>query len=407
MEIGGEKKNLTRGELTVYTRSSRAEERAEAYRSLYRVYAKDGPILGQMYSTLVRDWQSENVGLRKFASPIAVRNLANDLPNRVVRLLLDVCAANAGIFQRYFALKARRLGLPRLRRYDLYAPVASSEKTYGFAEAWQLVHDSFERFEPRLAALAARLREANHLDSAVHPGKRDGAFCLSALPGLTPWVLTNFQGRANDVTTLAHELGHAVHAQLAAAHPVFTFQASLPLAETASTFGEMLLVDRLLSEERDQAVRRDLLFRQMDDAYATIGRQAFFALFEIAAHDLVRHGGTVEDLCALYKENLRRQFEDSIEVSDEFRWEWTAIPHIFEMPFYVYAYAFGQLLVLALYNRYQAEGPAFIPHYLRILSAGGSAPPAKILSQAGIRIDREDFWQGGFDLLVKKLERFG
>jgi oligoendopeptidase F len=405
LEVHGEKKSLTRGELMVYTRSDDANLRAEAYRSLYRVYEKDGPILGQIYSALVRDWHNENNGLRKFATPIAARNLANDLPDRIVRTLLDVCAQNTAVFQKYFALKAARLGLSRLRRYDLYAPVATSKKKYDFAQAWRLVRESFAQFDPELAGLAERVLLQNHLDSEVRPGKRDGAFCLSAVPQLTPWVLTNFQGEVYDLATLAHELGHAVHSLLAAGNPVFTFQASLPLAETASTFAEMLLVDRLLAEECDEAVRRDLLFRQMDDAYATIGRQAFFALFEIAAHDCVRKGGSSDDLCALYRENLAQQFGDSIEISGEFRWEWASIPHIYEMPFYVYAYAFGQLLVLALYSQYRSEGAAFLPRYRAILAAGGSASPARILRRAGIRIERMEFWQGGFDLLSQRVDQ--
>jgi oligoendopeptidase F len=265
------------------------------------------------------------------------------------------------------------------------------------------VHRSLEEFDPQIARLADRVLADRCLDSEVRPGKRDGAFCLSAIPTLTPWVLTNYQGRAYDITTLAHELGHAVHALLAEHLPLFTYDATLPLAETASTFSEMLLVDSLLKEESDEAVRRDLVFRQIDDAYATIMRQAFFALFEIEAHDAIAGGASAEDLCALYWKNLKSQFGESIELAETFRWEWAAIPHFYESPFYVYAYSFGQLLVLALFHQYQTEGTAFLPRYKRILSAGGSASPTKILSRAGIHIDRAEFWQGGFDLLAKRI----
>jgi len=203
------------------------------------------------------------------------------------------------------------------------------------------------------------------------------------------------------VATLAHELGHAIHAMLASHHNTFTFHSSLPLAETASTFAEMVLIDKLLTEEKDESVRRDILFKQMDDAYATIMRQSYFALFEKQAHEMVQKNASADDLAAAYLENLKEQFGESLELSDEFKWEWVGIPHIYHTPFYVYAYAFGQLLVLALYQQFKAEGEAFKPKYLRILSAGGSEAPEKILSEAGINIRDPKFWQGGFDVLEK------
>ena len=407
LEVEGEVKEMTRDELSVYVHHHDPALRAGAYQELYRVYGYDGPILGQMYQTLVRNWRNEQVDLRHFSGPIAARNLANDIPDDVVDTLLDVCRRNAGLFQRFFRLKARWLGLERLRRYDIYAPVARADKTYDFTTAAGMVFDAFRHFAPQVAGLAQRVFETNHLDSEVRKGKRGGAFCWSALPSLTPWVLANYQGRPRDVATLAHELGHAIHAMLAADHSLFTFHASLPLAETASTFGEMLLVDRLLAGESDAAVRRDVLFQQADDAYATIMRQAFFALFERQAHEMVQQGATVDELAAAYLDNVHAQFGDAVEVSDEFRWEWVSIPHIYNVPFYVYAYTFGQLLVLSLYQEYHAEGEAFKPRYLKILTAGGSDAPARILSQAGIDIHSAEFWQGGFDVvrgMVEQLE---
>jgi oligoendopeptidase F len=410
LTVDGEERELTRGEVMVYARSSDPNLRSAAYQELYRVYGEDGPILGQIYQTIVRDWRNEQMELRHFTSPIAARNLSNDIPDEVVDTLLAVCQRNAGIFQRFFQMKARLLGIPRLRRYDIYAPVAKADKKYEFGQAAGMVMDSFQRFDGRFAKLARRVFEANHLDSEVRKGKRSGAFCWTVAPDLSPWVLLNYQGRPDDVATMAHELGHAIHSMLAEHHSLFTQQASLPLAETASTFGEMMLVDRLLAEEKDEAVRRDLLFKQVDDSYATILRQAFFALYERQAHTMIKEGAAIGDLSNAYLQNLQQQFGEAVELSDEFRWEWVSIPHIYHTPFYVYAYAFGQLLVLSLYQQYREEGEAFKPRYIEILAAGGSDSPARILERAGIDIKQDAFWQGGFDVvsgLIDQLEVLG
>jgi oligoendopeptidase F len=342
--------------------------------------------------------------LRKFAGAMSVRNLTNDIPDEAVNVLLDVTRRNTKIFQRYFKLKAKHLGVGKLRRYDIYAPVANSDKKFEYDAATKMVFDSFHTFDPKIAEMAQRVFDQEHVDGEVRKGKRDGAFCWSVVPDMTPYVLLNYQGRARDVATMAHELGHAIHSMLAAHHSTFTFHSSLPLAETASTFGEMMLTDKLLAEEKDEAVRRDILFKQVDDAYATILRQVYFALFEREAHGMTQKNATVDEMCAAYMENLKEQLGDSVELTDEFKWEWVSIPHIYHTPFYVYAYAFGQLLVFSLYQQFKAEGESFKPKYLKILSAGGSEAPAKILAEAGIDIRSAKFWQGGFDVLSRMVD---
>jgi len=250
-----------------------------------------------------------------------------------------------------------------------------------------------------IAEHARRVFVDRHIDAQVRPGKRGGAFSYGVLPGLTPYILLNYTGKARDVATLAHELGHAIHSSLAGGHSPLTFHPSLPLAETASVFGEMLLTDRLLSEEKDVVVRRDLLTAALDDAYATVLRQAYFALFEREAHARIIEEKTTDRLSERYLANLAEQFGDAVDVSDEFRWEWVSIPHIYHTPFYVYAYSFGQLMVLALYQRYKEQGSAFTPGYLQLLSYGGSASPQQVLSEAGVDITAASFWQGGFDII--------
>ena len=404
LKVNGKVQELTRAQLQPYIQGPDPKLRAAAYQEMYRVYGEDGPVLGQMYQTRARDWHNENINMRKFKSAMSVRNLANDVPDEAVNALLEVTKKNAKVFQRYFKMKAKHLGVEKLRRYDIYAPVAKSDKAFDFNAAANMVIESFNAFDPRIGELARRVFDKDHLDSEVRKGKQGGAFCASINPEDTPFVLMNYTGRARDVATLAHELGHAIHAMLASHHTTFTFHSSLPLAETASTFGEMMLTEKLLSEEKDESVRRDILFKQMDDAFATILRQIYFALFERKAHEMVQKNASVDELSAAYLENLKEQFGDAVELSDEFKWEWVSIPHIYHTPFYVYAYAFGQLLVFSLYQQYKAEGDSFKPKYLKILSAGGSEAPAKILAEAGVDIRDPKFWQGGFDVLSRMVD---
>ena len=406
LEVNGEVQELTRAGLQPFIQGPDAEMRAKAYQENFRVFGNDGPILGQIYQARARDWHNENINLRKFSSAMSVRNLSNDVPDEAVTALMETTKKNSKVFQRYFKIKAKFMGIPsgKLRRYDIYAPVAKSDKTFEFDTAANMVFESFNAFDPKFGELAKRVFDQDRLDSEVRKGKQGGAFCASINPEDTPYVLMNYTGRARDVATLAHELGHAIHAMLASHHSAYTFHSSLPLAETASTFGEMMLTEKLLAEETDESVRRDILFKQMDDAFATILRQIYFAMFEREAHELVMKNASVDDLCAAYMENLKEQFGDAVELSDDFKWEWVSIPHIYHTPFYVYAYAFGQLLVFSLYQQYKAEGESFKPKYLKILSAGGSEAPAKILEEAGVDIRSAKFWQGGFDVLSKMVD---
>jgi oligoendopeptidase F len=401
LEVDGEKKRLTRGELMAYVRHPSPDMRAAAYQELYRVYQQDAAVLAQIYMHRVRDWAGEQVKLRHFASPIAVRNLANDVPDEVVDTLLEVCAEKAPIFHRYFKLKAKWLNLPdgKLRRYDLYAPLAETSVTIPYADAVTMALDSLHQFSPELADHARRVFAENHIDAEVRPGKQGGGFCASILPGVAPWVLVNFTGEPREVAVLAHELGHAIHALMAADHSVLTFHSALPMAETASVFSEMLLTDRLLATEQDPGLRRNLLGSAVDDAYATILRQAYFVIFEREAHRLIAEGKTMGDLNQVYLTLLAQQFGDSLDISDDFQYEWIAIPHIYHTPFYCYAYSFGQLLALSLYQQYKEVGESFKPKLFKILSYGGAASPHHILTEAGINMADADFWRGGFKVI--------
>ena len=396
MRVGGKKKVLNREGLMMHVRSPKASVRQAAYQELYRVFSAQRDVLGEMYKTLVIDWKSENLGLRHFTSPIAARNLGNDVPNAAVDVLLSVCAENADLFQQYFKLKARICGIRSMSRYHLYAPHRTDVKKYQYPDAVRMVLEAYRGFSPRLADLAQQVFSDHHIDAPTRPGKLGGAFCYSVVPGLTPYVLLNYTGDARDIATMAHELGHAVHGMLAAHHSVFTFHSTLPLAETASVFGERILSDALMQQESNKKIRQGLLLSQLDDIYATVLRQAYFVRFERIAHQMIAEGATGDQLAQTYLSELRQQFGKTVRVPEEFQWEWLTIPHIYASPFYCYAYSFGNLLVLALYRTYQQEGPTFVPKYLDLLATGGSMSPERILAAVNVDITLKSFWQSGF-----------
>lgn len=406
--IKGRTLRLTREQLMSYVRHPLASVRRTAYRELFSVYKENRDVLGEIYKNLVQDWGNEALKLRHYSSPMAVRNVANDIPDKAVEALLKACRSSASVFQKYFKLKARLLKLKSFQRYDLYAPYSGNKARIPFPRGQQIVLQSYKAFSPTLANLAKRVMDERHLDAAIRPGKMGGAFCYSVLPKHTPYVLVNYTGETRDVSTLAHELGHAVHGMLAGEHPIFTFHSALPLAETASLFGEQLLSDALLQEERNKQVRINLLINQLDDAYATILRQAYFVVFEQEAHTLVAQGATVDQLAQTYLRLLKEQFGRAVTVGEEFQWEWLAIPHIYSSPFYCYAYSFGNLLVFSLFQQFKKEGAPFVPKYLELLAGGGSASPQTLLTPLGVDISSYSFWQSGFDRirdLVKELEQ--
>jgi oligoendopeptidase F len=405
LKVGGKTKTLNREGLMAYVRSQQASIRQAAYQELYRVFTTQRDLLSELYKTLVNDWKAENLGLRHFPSPIATRNLGNDVPDEAVEVLLSACARNAHIFQTYFKLKARICKTAPMSRYHLYAPHRTEAKKYSYADAATMVLEAYRGFSPQLADLAQQVFQDRHIDAPTRPHKLGGAYCYSVVPGMTPYVMLNYTGEARDIATLAHELGHAVHGMMAKDHSVFTFHSTLPLAETASVFGERILSDALMSQERNKAVRQGLLLSQLDDMYATVLRQAYFVRFEKRAHQMIAEGAPAEELAKVYMQDLRQQFGKAVKVPEEFQWEWLTIPHIFASPFYCYAYSFGNLLVLSLYRMYKEAGPAFVPKYLDLLATGGSEAPRDILSRLGVDMTSDAFWQSGFDQISEMVEQ--
>lgn len=404
----GARAPLSREQLSSYFRNPSANIRKRAYQEILKVYSGHADVLGEIYKSLVSDWKNEGIDLRHHTSPVSVRNIHNDIPDNAVSTLLSCCRKNRRIFHEFFRLKAKICKIKKLTRYDIYAPTKSAQASYPFDEAKKLVFNAYEQFSPKLAQHAQQVFADRHIDAGTTPGKAGGAFCYSVLPNLTPYVLLNYTGDARDIATLAHELGHAVHGMMAKHHSVFTFHSTLPLAETASVFGEQLLSQALLQDVSNPRVKQSLLLGQLDDLFATILRQAYFVEFENQAHEQIAQGTTVNGLAHTYLGLLKEQFGKAVTIPDEFKWEWITIPHIYRSPFYCYAYSFGNLLVLALYQRYQQEGKDFIPKYLDLLSGGGSKSPQDLLKPLGVNMCAEQFWQSGFDRIegmVGELEK--
>ena len=397
----GKPRKLTVDEVVRLFASSNPRTREGAYKTLLGTYAASGDLLGEVYRTIVRDWNNEQVKLREYKSPISTRNLENDVGDRAVATLLQSCRTNRVVFQDFFKAKGKLLGMEKMSRYHIYAPLSKKEKAIEYSEAVSMVASAFNEFSPKAGELMMNTFSKRHVDSSPRLGKTHGAYCMSVTPEVVPYLFLNYAGAARDVYTIAHESGHAIHSQLSSSHSILTFQPPLVLAETASVFGEMMLFDKFMREEKDREVKKGVLLEKISSMYATIGRQAYFVVFENEAHDAVVKGSTVSDLCRSYLGLLREQFGSGMTVPDEFKWEWTYIPHIFHTPFYCYAYAFGNLLSLALYDSYTKEGKDFVPRYLKFLSYGGSKSPEAILDELGFDINSAAFWQGGFNVVSR------
>ena len=404
-----EKKFDNKEKLVSLVRSPDGNRREAAYKSLLQVYKRNSGVLGEIYQNIIMQWRDEAILMRGYRSPISVRNIANNLDDATVEALLAACRHNVAMFHDYFIEKSKMIGMRKLHRYHLYAPIsnkASDSKKFTYGKAVETVLDSFGDFDPQFRRLAERVFAKHHIDSEIRKAKRGGAFCYSVTPKLTPYVLLNFDGTSRDVSTLAHEFGHAIHSMLASDMPLMVFHAPLPLAETASVFAEMLLNEKM-AEKMSKKERRILLAEQIDNLYATIIRQAYFTLFEIDAHKAIgENNATIDAVAKIYMDNLKEQFGTSITISPDFEWEWVYIPHFYHTPFYTYAYSFGNLLVLSLYGQYKLEGSSsFVPKYFKILSAGGSRKPEVILMEAGIDISRQEFWQQGFDYVQELIQQ--
>ena len=353
---------------------------------------------GYVLNTILNERAIED-RLRGFPSWIAARNLANEIPDEAAQSLVDAIVSRYDIPQRFYALKARLLGLPKLRDYDRFAPLQEVGGTIAWDEARDLVLDAFNGFSPQAGEIVGRFFERDWIDAAVRPGKMLGAFCATTVPDVHPYVLMNYAGERRSVLTLAHELGHGLHGSLAQDLGLLNMSTPLTLAETASVFGEALTFERLMEREDDSRARLDLLVGRIDDAIATVFRQIALNRFEDAIHTGRREEGElpVDRISELWRLEQERMLGDAVEVTEGYGIWWSYVPHFIAVPGYVYAYSFGYLFSLAIYRRYLDEGESLVEPYLDLLRAGGSAPPAELASRLGFDIGDPGFWSAGLD----------
>ena len=357
-----------------------------------------------IYNTLAYDKSVED-RLRNYPHWLASRNLANEASDESVMALIEAVRGRFDIPQRWYALKARLLGVDRLADYDRAAPVLSEDLAFSFGESRDLVLETYSEFSDEAGRVVRRFFDEHWIDAPVRPNKRGGAFCSYTVPSVHPYVLLNFTARRRDVLTMAHELGHGLHAALAQPQGVFHQSTPLTLAETASVFGETLVFERLLAAADSDRQRLGLLAERIDGGIATVFRQMAMNRFEHLVHTRRRAEGelSVDRICELWVESQRELFGDSVEITEGYRLWWSYVPHFINTPGYVYAYAYGQLLALSAYGRFREEGESFVPRYLELLSAGGSRSPEELGSMIGIDLADPGFWDAGLKLMDDQL----
>ncbi len=358
-----------------------------------------------VFNTLLSD-KSIDDRLRGYDHWLASRNLANEASDESVQALVDAVVGRYDIARRWYGLKSRILGHP-LADYDRAASVAEVESEIGWDDARALVLDAYASFSPELSATVRRFFDESWIDAPSQAGKRPGAFCAYTVPSHHPYVFLNWTGRRNDVLTLAHELGHGLHGFLAREQGVFHQWTPLTLAETASVFGETVTFGRLLDETSDPGERLALLAESIEGAIATVFRQVAMNRFEHAVHTARRDEGelSIERFGDAWASTQRDLFGDAVEVTDDYRMWWSYIPHFMATPGYVYAYAYGQLLALSVYARYQDQGADFVPRYLELLSAGGSMPPEELGRLVDCDLADPGFWDAGLTLIDAQVDR--
>ena len=399
LPVDGEERELSDGEVMALLRHPDAAVRERAMTVFLETYAGHGLVLSSIFNNILLDHKID-CEMRKYDDVVLPTHLANEIAPTTVEAMMQAVERHYPVAQEYFQLKARLLGLERLKNTDVYAPIEGVAESLSFAQAQDLIVTAFGRFNEQFAMIALEFFQKRWIDAEVRAGKRGGAFCAALSPEHHPYILCSYTGTGRDVATIAHELGHGIHYSLARSQKLLNYDAPLVLAETASVFAEIVLTRHLLAEAKDQATRRAILCDVLQDIYGTVFRQTALTRFEIAAHAKRQEGIlSPDEIGNLWWNEQAKLFGDSVEMLPISRWGWSYIPHFIHTRFYCYSYSFGELLTLALFQRYLDEGEAFIPTYLQLLESGGAQRPEHALGQLGIDINQPEFWDRGFQVI--------
>lgn len=407
--LNGKSESMTLQQILARLYDPQQEVRRAAAEGITAGLQGNSKLITYVFNTLLQDHQTDT-RLRRFTSPMQSRNLANEISQQSVDALMAAAEKHQGMVARYYRLKAKLLELKQLHDYDRYAPLGSDLPSCDWNEARQIVEESYTAFSPEGGKIIREFFTKSWIDAEPRTGKRGGAFSASTVPSAHPYILMSFTDKLRDVMTLAHELGHGLHQYLSRQVGYLQCDTPLTTAETASVFGEMLTFRRLMEKYQEPRIRLALLCSKIEDAFATVFRQVVLTRFEQKAHAARQQEGelTTERINTLWMEANQPMHGDAVQLGDGYAWWWLYIGHFVHVPFYCYAYAFGELLVLALYEQYRRQGSDFVPKYLEMLSAGGSISPPQLVGRLQIDINEPAFWDQGLSLLnemVSEAER--
>jgi len=400
LKLGSKKSNLTETEVLALLYDKNRKVRIEAAKSLTNGLKSERKLLTFIFNQILTDAKITNE-IRGHQSPMASRNLSNEISQQTVDALIETCNKYNKFPIRYYKLKSKMLKIKNFADYDRYAPLGESSKKFTFDKAKKIVLESFNEFSPQMGKVAKLFFDNNWIDYKLRKGKRGGAFSHSCVPSVHPYILMNFTGKIRDVMTLAHELGHGIHQYLSRRNGYFQQNTPLTTAETASVFAEMLVFTKLISNESSNKEKLYLICSKLEDIFATVFRQIVMTNFELDVHSKSKRTGELSssDLDNSWVKANSRMFGSSIKISEYYKCWWMYIPHFIHSPFYCYSYSFGELLVHGLFSKYNEDKKGFVKKYIELLSSGSTNSPEALVKKTGLDITRSDFWESSMYLM--------